>query len=103
MSLRRVLFDGSFLMPIAFTLRGHSDLVRCLEATPGLTRLVSGDFGGFIKVWDVWEVIQRWKKKFRLKEVGRGGEDAKEKVSLYCTVRPALRLLPIEMLSQTLT
>ena len=66
--------------------------MRCLEAIPGLTRLVSGDFGGFIKVWDVGEVIQRWKRKLRADDNERSvdgrrvyhyagfWEDPKEKV-----------------------
>ena len=47
--------------------------MRCLEATPGLTRLVSGDFGGFIKVWDQLRLpIGCVTQKYRVSHQGLG-------------------------------
>ena len=38
-------------------LKGHRDLVRCIEFLP--TRIISADFGGFVKIWQVDDIVQK--------------------------------------------
>ena len=77
-------------------LQGHKDLVRSL-AVSSASRVVSGDFGGFLKVWDLIEVVRastshmenyvkevdKYEERKKVEEFGKVGKPTRTKIGMH--------------------